>query len=162
MNYWYNYCIGGVCYEKNNKCISAFNDLFSLIGCSSNVVANANQSSNKDLLDEFKTKINFGGNRAQFGAGTLEIVVSCGDKGEFDAGLATQNMVDYAILSGYGTKIVSSPCKIIDENYKERLGIPSNMHSVAVIIIGKVKDGVDGVSSASTRKSFDVVVTMIK
>lgn len=185
--------------------------LFSLIGCSSNVVANANQSSNKDLLitekttqyfsddsvpeediikivnagmnatsavnkqdwyfsvvtnkellDEFKTKINFGGNRAQFGSGTLEIVVSCGDKGEFDAGLATQNMVDYAILSGYGTKIVSSPCKIIDENYKERLGIPSNMHSVAVIIIGKVKDGVDGISSASTRKSFDDVVTMIK
>lgn len=117
---------------------------------------------NKDLLNEFKTKMNFGGNRAQFGDGTLEIVISCGENGEYDAGLATQNIVDYAILSGYGIKIVSSPCKIIDENYKEKLGIPSNMHSVGVVIIGKVKEGVDSVTSASKRKSFDEVVTMIK
>lgn len=117
---------------------------------------------NKDLLNEFKTKISFGGNRAQFGDGPLEIVISCGEKGEYDAGLATQNIVDYAVLSGYGIKILSSPCKIIDENYKERLGIPNNMHSVGVVIIGKVKEGVDGVTSASKRKSFDEVVTMIK
>ena len=38
------------------------------------------------------------------------------------------------------------------------------MNVVAAINIGKKKnmDGVDGVTSASTRKSFDEVVTMIE
>ena len=102
--------------------------------------------------------------KAGLGDSPLAIVVSCGDKGEYDAGLATQSMYDYAVLSGYGAKILSSPCRMINEGFKENLNIPSGMNSVAVIIIGKVKDmsGVDGVTSASLRKSFDEVATIIK
>lgn len=128
---------------------------------------------NKDLLKEFKENMSKNmppqmkdqpNLKAQFGDSPLAIVVSCGDKGEYDAGLASQNMFDYAILSGYGAKIVSSPCKMLNDNYKEKLSIPSDMNAVAVVMIGKVKkmDGVDGITSASTRKSFDEVVTMIK
>lgn len=75
-----------------------------------------------------------------------------------------QNIYDFAILSGYGAKILTSPCKILNDGYKAKLGVPSNMNVVAAINIGKKKnmDGVDGVTSASTRKSFDEVVTMIE
>lgn len=128
---------------------------------------------NKDLLNEFKENMSKNmppqmkdqpNPKAQFGDSPLAIVVSCGDKGEYDAGLASQNIYDYAILSGYGAKIVSSPCKMLNDNYKTKLGIPSDMNAVAVVMIGKVKkmDGVDGVTSASNRKSFDEVVTMVR
>ena len=128
---------------------------------------------NKSLLNEFKENMSKNmppqmkdqtNPKAQFGDTPLAIVISCGDKGEYDAGLASQNIYDYAILSGYGAKIVSSPCKMLNDNYKEKLGIPADMNAVAAIMIGKVKnvDGVDGVTSASTRKPFDEVVTIIK
>lgn len=128
---------------------------------------------NKELLLEFKNKMSENmppqmksqpNAKAQFGDSPLAIIVSCGDKGEYDAGLASQNLYDYAILSGYGAKIVSSPCKMINDNYKERLNIPSDMNAVAVVMIGKIKnmDSVDGVTSASVRKSFDEVVTIVK
>lgn len=128
---------------------------------------------NKDLLNEFKENMSKNmppqmkdqpNPKAQFSDSPLAIVVSCGDKGEYDAGLASQNIYDYAILSGYGAKIVSSPCKMLNDNYKTKLGIPSDMNAVAVVMIGKVKkmDGVDGVTSASNRKSFDEVVTMVR
>lgn len=128
---------------------------------------------NKDLLNEFKENMSKNmppqmkeqpNPKAQFGDSPLAIVVSCGDKGEYDVGLASQNLYDYAILSGYGAKIVSSPCKMLNDNYKTKLGIPTDMNAVAVVMIGKVRnvDGVDSVTSASTRKAFDEVVTMIK
>ena len=45
----------------------------------------------------------------------------------------------------------------------KKLNIPSNMNAVAVVLIGKVKDmsNVDGITSATTRKSFDEVVSII-
>lgn len=128
---------------------------------------------NKDLLKEFKENMSKNmppqmkeqpNPKAGLGDSPLAIVVSCGDKGEYDAGLATQSMYDYAVLSGYGAKILSSPCRMINDGYKQKLNIPNGMNSVAVIIIGKVKDmsGVDGVTSASLRKAFDEVATIIK
>lgn len=127
----------------------------------------------KVLLNEFKENMSKNmppqmkdhpNPKAGLGDAPLAIVVSCGDKGEYDAGLATQSMYDYAVLSGYGAKILSSPCRMINENYKQKLNIPNGMNSVAVIIIGKVKDmGVaDGVTSASVRKPFDEVAAIIK
>ena len=127
----------------------------------------------KVLLNEFKENMSKNmppqmkdqpNPKAGLGDAPLAIIVSCGDKGEYDAGLATQSMYDYAVLSGYGAKILSSPCRMINENYKQKLNIPNGMNSVAVIIIGKVKDMgvVDGVTSASLRKSFDEVATIIK
>ena len=50
-----------------------------------------------------------------------------------------QNIYDFAILSGYGAKILTSPCKILNDGYKAKLGVPSNMNVVAAINIGKKK-----------------------
>ena len=128
---------------------------------------------NKELLNEFVENMSKNmppqmkeqaNPKSQFGDTPLAIIVSCGNKGEFDAGLAMQNIYDYAILSGYGAKIFTSPCKMLNDGYKEKLGVPSNMSVVATINIGKKKnmDGVDGVTSASTRKPYDEVVTRIE
>ena len=131
---------------------------------------------NKELLAEMKTKSmenmppqmkEQANPKAGIGDSPLAIIVSCPAKemfSELGAGLATQKICDYAMLSGYSTKIVAAPCRMINENYKEKLGIPANMEAVAIILIGKTKDmnGVDGISSASTRKTFDEVVNIIK
>ena len=131
---------------------------------------------NKQLLSDMKNKSEENmpaqmkgqaNKKASIGDSPLAIVVSCPENEkftEFDAGLATQNICDYATLSGYGIKIVASPCSMINENFKKELNIPSNMNAVAVILIGKNKDmsNVDSVTSASTRKAFDEVVSLIK
>ena len=131
---------------------------------------------NKDLLKELKTKSEENmppqmkgqpNPKAGIGDSPLTIVVShqINEKfSEVDAALATQKICDYAMLSGYGVKIVAAPCSMINANYKEKLGIPSNMEAVTVILVGKAKDmsNVDGVTSASTRKSFDEVAKIIK
>ena len=102
--------------------------------------------------------------KAQLGDSPLAIVVSCTENEELNAGFATEAMLAYAMLSGYGVKLVSSPCSMINESYKEELGIPQDMNSVVVLLIGKPLDmpKIDGVTSASVRKSFDEVATVVK
>ena len=102
--------------------------------------------------------------KAQLGDSPLAIVVSCTENEELNAGFATEAMLAYAMLSGYGTKLVSSPCSMINESYKEELGIPGDMNSVVVLLIGKPLDvsKLDGVTSASVRKTFDEVATVVK
>ena len=128
---------------------------------------------NTDLLNEFKEKTMANmppqmkeqkNSKAQFGSSPLAIVVSCKERGEYDAGLASQNMFDYAIMLGYGAKIVSSPCRMINSEYKNKLNIPSDMNAVAVVLIGKVRDveGYDAITSATTRKPLDEISTIIK
>lgn len=128
---------------------------------------------NKELLNKMKEKMqenmplemkNQPNAKAQLGDSPLAIIVSCVEKGEYDAGLASQNMFNYAILSGYGAKIVSSPTRVINENFKSKLNIPNDMNAVAVVLIGKAKDmtGVDGVTQATTRKAVDEIAAFIK
>ena len=97
----------------------------------------------------------------------LAIIVSCAAGSELDAGLATQNMSVAAQLMGYGTKIISSPTMALNgekqEEYRALLGIPSEYSAVAVLLVGyedtSVDETVDGYTAATTRNSFDEMVT---
>ena len=155
------------------------NDIIAIVNAGMNATSAMNNQNwhfsvvtNKDLLNEFKENMSKNmppqmkeqpNPKAQLGDSPLAIVISCGNKGEYDAGLASQNIFDYAILSGYGAKIVSSPCKMLNDNYKSKLGIPTDMNAVAVVLIGNKKnvEALDDITSASTRKAFDEVVTTI-
>ena len=128
---------------------------------------------NKDLLSELRTSLyetmtdewkKSAEGKAEIGDSPLAIVVSCSEKEEVSAALATQKIVDYAVLSGYGAKVVASPAVVINRGYKEKLQIPDDMNAVLVVLIGKAKDttGVDGISSPTTRKDFDEVANIIK
>ncbi len=97
----------------------------------------------------------------------LAIVISCGEGGEFDAGLACQNMSAEAQLLGYGTKIISSPTMALNgdnqETFRELLGIPDDQSAVAVLLVG-IEDtslAADEVTAATARKDFDEVVTKV-
>jgi nitroreductase len=83
----------------------------------------------------------------------------------FDCGLAVQNMYIAAVSLGYGAKVISSPTMTLNgENHDqicEELGIDPSLTAVAVLLIGKADEGVDGVSSASTRADFENKVTVI-
>lgn len=97
----------------------------------------------------------------------LAIVVSCASGSELDAGLATQNMSVAAQLMGYGTKIISSPTMALNGEkqgeYRELLGIPEEYSAVAVLLVGyedtSVDETADGYTAATTRNSFDEMVT---
>ena len=107
--------------------------------------------------------------KAGLGDAPLTIVISCEDGAELSAGLAVQNMSAEAQLLGYGTKILISPTMALNgekqAEYKELLKIPENQSVAAVLIIGKAEtseNNPDVVSTATTRKTFDEVVTVIK
>ena len=128
---------------------------------------------NKDLLAELRTSLyatmtdewkKSAEGKAEIGDSPLAIVVSCSEKEELSAALATQKIVDYAVLSGYGAKVVASPAVVINRSYKGRLQIPDDMNAVLVVLIGKAKDatGVDGITSPTTRKDFDEVANIIR
>lgn len=107
--------------------------------------------------------------KAGVGDAPLAIIVSCADGSELDAGLAVQNMSAEAQILGYGTKILTSPTMALNgENkaeYAELLNIPEDQSVVAVLIVGKTasaEDAPDATSSATVRKAFDEVVTIIE
>ena len=107
-------------------------------------------------------------NKAGIGDAPLTIVISCEEGSELSAGLALQNMSAEAQLLGYGTKILTSPTMALNgenkEEYKELLGIPENQKIVAVLLVGKAasaEENADAASSATTRNSFDEMVTII-
>ena len=98
----------------------------------------------------------------------LAIVISCEEGAELSAGLAVQNMSVEAQLLGYGTKIFTSPTMILNgekrEEYMELLSIPENQKVAAVLIVGKAEaedENPDAISSATSRKDFEEVVTII-
>ena len=71
-----------------------------------------------------------------------------------------------ANLLGYGSKIISSPTMALNgekqDEYRELLGIPSDMSAVAVLLVGKSADSVDSVTGATERNPFDSTVSYIK
>ena len=83
----------------------------------------------------------------------------------FDCGLAAQNMVIAASSLGYGVKIVSSPTMTLNgENHDalcEKLGVDPSMQAVAVLLIGKADNSVDGATGATTRDDFDAKTSII-
>ena len=103
-----------------------------------------------------------GAAKASLGDSPLAIIVymDTGSKSpspEFDCGLATQNMALAAASLGYGVKIVSSPTMSLNgENHDqicEKLGVDKSLKAVAVLLIGKPDESVDGVSGASVREA---------
>ena len=105
--------------------------------------------------------------KAGIGDAPLTIVISCEEGSEPSAGLAVQNMSAEAQILGYGTKILTSPTMALNgenrDEFKELLSIPEKQSVAVVLLVGKVdaKDGADALSSASSRNSFDDMVTII-
>ncbi|MDD3410918.1 MAG: nitroreductase family protein [Eubacteriales bacterium] len=84
----------------------------------------------------------------------------------FDCGLACQSMVIAASALGYGTKIVSSPTMALNgENHDalcEKLGVDPALQAVAVLLIGRADETVDGVTGATTRSAMAEKVSFVK
>ena len=76
----------------------------------------------------------------------------------FDCGLAVQNMYIAAASLGYGVKIISSPTMALNgDNHDqicEKLGVDTSLTAVAVLLVGKADQSIDGVSGATTRSGL--------
>ena len=112
-----------------------------------------------------------GSAKASLGDSPLAIIVymntaSKSPAPEYDCGLATQNMVIAASSLGYGVKIVSSPTMSLNgdkhDEICEKLGVDTSLKAVAVLLIGKAEETVDGVSSASVREAVENKSVIIK
>lgn len=83
----------------------------------------------------------------------------------FDCGLATQNMYIAAASLGYGVKIVSSPTMTLNgadhDALCEKLGVPTQMQAVAVLLIGKTDASVDGATGATARNPLEEKTSVI-
>lgn len=111
-----------------------------------------------------------GGAKAALGDSPLAILVymdgnSKSPNPNFDCGLAVQNMYIAAVSLGYGAKVISSPTMTLNgeqhDQTCEQLGVDPTMTAVAVLLIGKADETVDGVSGATTRADFDSKVSLI-
>ncbi|MCD8090649.1 MAG: hypothetical protein LUD81_08545, partial [Clostridiales bacterium] len=102
--------------------------------------------------------------KADIGSAPLVIIISETEDNDFNIGLACQSMALTANILGYGTKILTSPCSLINSDYSEALEIPENMSCGAVLIIGREDTSLseDEVTAATSRNSFDEVVSYVK
>jgi nitroreductase len=76
---------------------------------------------------------------------------------DYDCGLATQNMFIAAQSLGLGGRIYGSPVANINLK-KGSYGVPEGFRAVTVLRIGHISEGVDAVSSASPRKTYEEIV----
>ncbi len=108
--------------------------------------------------------------RAQIADAPLLIIISCGDGTEYDAGLATQAMNSAALALGYGTKIISSPTRVLNgdkqDYYRELLGIPEDMETVGMLLVGTPLDtsefDPDSITGATGRNPYDEMTTILQ
>lgn len=77
---------------------------------------------------------------------------------DYDCGLATQNMYVAAQSLGLGVHIYGNPVSNINSK-KDSYGIPEGFRALAVLRIGHINQGVDAVSSASSRKTYEEIVS---
>ena len=105
-----------------------------------------------------------GGAKAALGDSPLAIIVYMDESTSspnpaFDCGLAVQNMYIAAASLGYGVKIISSLTMSLNgENHDqicEKLGVDTSLTAVAVLLVGKADQTVDGVSGATARSGLD-------
>ena len=110
------------------------------------------------------TAMSGGSAKAALGDSPLAIIVYMDESTSspnpaFDCGLAVQNMYIAAASLGYGAKIISSPTMSLNgENHDqicEKLGVDTSLTAVAVLLVGKADQTVDGVSGATTRSGLD-------
>jgi len=111
-----------------------------------------------------------GGAKAALGDSPLAILVYMDESSKspnpnFDCGLAVQNMYIAAVSLGYGAKVISSPTMTLNgekhDQICEELGVDPSLTAVAVLLVGKPDETVDGVSGATTRADFDSKVSFI-
>ena len=104
------------------------------------------------------------GAKAALGDSPLAILVykdgnSKSPNPDFDCGLAVQNMYIAAVSLGYGAKVISSPTMTLNgENHDqicEELGVDPSLTAVAVLLVGKPDETVEGVTGATTRADLD-------
>ncbi len=104
------------------------------------------------------------GAKASLGDSPLAIIVyqdpnTASPNADFDCGLATQNMYLAAVSLGYGAKIVSSPTMTLNgtdhDSICEKLGVDPSYTAVAVLLVGKADESVDGVTGASVRAGLE-------
>lgn len=105
--------------------------------------------------------------KAGFNSAPIAIVISGKENSDFDCGLAMQAMAFQAEILGYGTKIISSPNIVFHgENraeYKNLLKIPEDMETISVLLVGKTdSEKSDAISSATTRKSYEEIVSIVE
>lgn len=105
--------------------------------------------------------------KAGFNGAPIAIVISGKENSDFDCGLAMQAMAFQAEILGYGTKIISSPNIVFHgENraeYKSLLKIPEDMETISVLLVGKTdSEKSDAISSATTRKSYEEIVSIVE
>ncbi len=113
---------------------------------------------------------NRGSAKAAMGDSPLAIVIYMDEdtsltNPSFDCGLAAQNMYIAAASLGYGVKIVASPTMILNgtdhDQICEKLGVDTNLSAIAVLLIGKPDDTVDGISGATERSGINEKATLI-
>ncbi len=111
-----------------------------------------------------------GGAKAGLGDSPVAIVVymdgnTKSPNTSFDCGLACENMFIAAKLLGYGAKIVSSPTMQLNgddhDALCEKLGVDKSCTAVAVLLIGREDETVDGTSGASERSTLDEKVSFV-
>ena len=97
------------------------------------------------------------------------VVISVSDGNQmklFDAGLAAQNIQIAARSLGYGSKIETSPTRMIRNDqsgtWDQRLGIPEGKTAAATVYIGHKASDTDAISSASTRFAFEDMVKYVE
>ncbi len=111
-----------------------------------------------------------GGAKAGLGDSPVAIVVymdgnTKSPNASFDCGLACENIFIAAKSMGYGAKIVSSPTMQLNgEDHDalcEKLGVDKSCTAVAVLLIGREDESVDGTSGASVRSALDEKVSFV-
>ena len=97
--------------------------------------------------------------------GNILIVVSAQGDGKtngvqiLDCALAVENIYLAAQALGYGSRIYTGPMGTVNSQLKAQLDLPSDYNAVALVRIGKIAPDTDAVSSASSRKSAEEIVT---
>lgn len=110
-----------------------------------------------------------GGAKASLGDAPLAVIIyqdksTSSPNSDFDCGLAAQNMYLAAVSLGYGAKIVSSPTMTLNggnhDQICEKLGVDPSYTAVAVLLVGKADQSVDGVTGASVRAGLEEKTTI--
>ena len=112
---------------------------------------------NKVVIDQILQNVN---------DGEVLIVLSCppleqNHFGEFDNGLAMQNMFLTTQSLGLGARIYGIPVPRINETMKDTLGIPEHLRAIMVLRIGHLAPGLDATTGASPRANIEDKVNYV-
>ncbi|MDR2102386.1 MAG: nitroreductase family protein [Treponema sp.] len=97
--------------------------------------------------------------------GNLLIIISGADgqtnsRVVLDCALATESIYLAAQALGLGSRIYTGPIDAFNRNapLKAELGLPNGYSAVALVRVGQVQPGIDGVSAASSRQNMNSLV----